>query len=210
MKKLYKEDIQIRPAYFWEEVAPVDYTDVDSSIIDWDKARYIMDFARRRSVIAPLLYAISGSDLSTYSNLTPEEKEIGARYMLVPYALRVGNGTVTEEQDFVNGEFLLYETETSRGRCVEAMRVYVWNNFVRNELMTQIASQQLFKDVESKTLTSTEIVPDTKINRFIKTKDDYFKNWIFGISPFQNVFSNKSYWSQALQDGLESVYNGDY
>jgi len=183
------------PVYQHKAVLDADYEDI-SSIENWDSSE-LMDWSRRRDEISPLFYAITGANLSTYGNLTAEQKLIGAKYFLVPYSLRVTNGIVTEEQDKINGEFLATETRNSRIACAEAMRLFLYTH-VRKELITLANTQLFYRDIKN------------DLECFIASNDPGFKQFIFGLSPYVGVFAGKVYWSQALQDALINIYNGEY
>jgi hypothetical protein len=195
-----------KPPYIASNTLDVDYEDI-TSIENWDKSN-VLDWSRRRDNISPLFYGIASYNLSTYGNLTQEQKIIGARYFFVPYSLRVGNGTITEQEDYDNGHILLFETQSSRIACIEAMRKYVWNEFVRKEHMSLANSQQLFIDI---TYCQSG---QNSIDDFEKANISNFKNYVFNLSPFVGVFSSKTYCSPTdmviLQQGLQDIYNGKY
>lgn len=171
------------------------YEDI-SSIENWDESG-LLDWSRRRDEIKPLFYAIAGGNLSTYNNLTANQKLIGAKYFFVPYSLRVTNGIVTEEQDKINGEILATETRNSRITCGEEMRLFLYT-YVRQELMTLANTQLFYRDIKN------------ELECFIASNDPGFKQFIFGLEPYIGVFTNKVYWSQTLQNTLINIYNGEY
>lgn len=206
MKKLWVQnsDIfnadggKISSSIIYSENAPNEnYEDKSNDIAEWYNSS-VLDWSRRRDMIAPLFYAIAGYDLATYSNLSASQKLIGAKCFLVPYSLRVTNGTVTDQEDFDNGVVLLKESKQSRIECVESMRRYVWNEYVRKGNLTLAQSQQFYIDVKD------------YLNDFNEANISDFKNWIFGLTPFETDFSSKDYYSVGLQDGLMDIYNGNY
>lgn len=199
MKKLWVENLEVNPARVYEEEAPnVNFTDMSNNMLEWDKARYIMDWSRRRDMISPLFYAEAGLSLENFTSLSLEKKLIGCRYFLIPYALRTS--IVSEEEDYENGQFLLSQTKLSRINCVEAMRQHVWNGYVRKGLITLAQSQEMLDDIDS----------DNKIDKFEDANNSLFKKWIFGLDPYVGVFASKSYYSVELQNKLIEIYNGDY
>ena len=197
--KLWIENI-ILPAIIYQENSPGEsFEDCSNNMQSWDIALNIMDWSRRRDKIAALFYAITGDNLANYGNLTADQKLIGAKYFLVPYSLRVTNGIVTEEQDFIDGEFLLSQTKVSRVNCVEAMRRSVWNGYVRKGLLTMAQSQSLFLDLGY-----------SKIVDFQEANIYDLKQWIFGLAPYEGVFAAKDYFTTGLQNELIDIYNGNY
>lgn len=198
MKKLWIENINT-PAIAYQVAAPnVNYIDKSNDMISWDSSKYIMDWSRRRDMISPLFYAEAGANLVNFPTMSVEKKLLACRYFLIPYTTRTS--IITEGEDKINGEYLLSQTKKSRLDCVEAMRQYVWNAFVRTNIITLVQSQQMFDDMEL----------DNKISRFENANASNFKNWIFGLAPYLGIFSLKDYYSVAMQNGLIDIYNGNY
>lgn len=169
------------------------------TIEEWDVSE-LMDWSRRRDEINPLFYAIVGYNLSTYNNLTTEQKIIGAKYFLVPYSLRVGNGIFTDLEDKENWLFLLIKTKESRVNCVEAMRLFIGEKLRIGEI-NLVNTQKFIKDVFE------------LIKWFNESNAPDFKQWIIneiGSKYEFKGFKNTSYWSQEIQDGLMNIYNGEY
>lgn len=198
MEKLWVENIST-PARIYQVNSPNEnFVDMSYDIIEWDKSIYIMDWSRRRDMISPLFYAEAGSQLQNFGGMSIEKKLLACKYFLIPYSVRTS--IITENEDKLNGEYLLSQTESSRVECVEAMRQYIWNAFVRNNLITLAQSQQMFDDIDE----------ENKIRRFEKSNKANLKKWIFGLSPYEGVFVAKNYYSISMQDGLVSIYNGAY
>jgi hypothetical protein len=159
-----------------------------------------LDWSRRRNAIKPLFYGIANTDLSNYNNLNDAEKLIGAKCFFAPYSLRVDNGVVTEAEDILNWDVVLIETKESRLKCVESMRLYV-GQLIRVSEFT-LTNTQTFFDVVSVYMTL-----------FMETNNPSFKQWLtnkVGTNFEFKGFKNTSYWSQEVEDGLLSIYNGNY
>lgn len=169
------------------------------TIEEWDTS-LLMDWSRRRDEIKPLFYALAGATLSTYDSLSPSHKLIGAKYFFVPVQMRVGNGTVTLEQDKINWHLLGVECRQSRISCTEAMRLFLVEEVRAGAIKLQ-NTQRFLRDV----LTFRDL--------FIDSNDPLFKQWLTNEAGSQSEFKgfkNTAYWSQYLQDGLMAIYNGAY
>lgn len=166
---------------------------------EWDVS-LLLDWSRRRDKIKPLFYNLAGSRLVNYESLTLTEKLIGAKYFLVGYALRVGNGLVTPEQDKINSDILAEKTKQSRIACSEAMRVFICDSMFK-EFISLTNTQKFLRDVV------------LIRNLFIDSNDPSFRQWLTserGSDYEFKGFKFSSYWSQFLEDGLINIYNGAY
>lgn len=169
------------------------------TIEEWDTS-LLMDWSRRRDEMKPLFYQMAGATLAAYASLSVVHKLIGAKYFFVPVQLRVGNGTVTLEQDKINWKFLGVECKQSRIECAEAMRLYMVEGIRNGEIKLQ-NTQRFLRDI----IVYREL--------FIDSNDPMFKQWLtneVGSAVEFKGFKNTSYWSQYLQDGLMAIYNGAY
>jgi hypothetical protein len=167
------------------------------TIQEWDVSE-LLDWSRRRNNIRSLVYAIIQPDLSDYESLTAEEKEIAARYIVVPISLRIDNGIVTEAEDIANWLTVLIKTKESRTTCTEKMRLYVGES-IRPGKISLTNTQIFFADVL------------VLINMFNETNNPSFKNWLTNAGKYEfKGFKNTSYWSQEMEDGLLDIYNGNY
>lgn len=189
------------------------YVDI-SSAENWDKYGHLfMDFLFVRDEINSILFLLANPSYPTINfagwfngNITSSQKQIMAKYILAPYALRL---TVqTEEEDKGHWYDLLNISQgtgsikfTGRALIVEKMRKSIAEK-VRKETMTMATSQQFFKDV------------DAMLNWYINTASPDFKWWLSnasGTAYENNGFEQKSYWTQSIEDELLSIYNGqDY
>jgi len=127
-KKLYIEDNEDIPSIIYDETAPSNFTDKSDDMLAWDNATIIMDWSRRRDMIKPLFYAEAGSSLENFSGLSLEKKLIGCTYFFIPLSVRLA--IISEEQEKINGDYLLSETKQSRIICFESMRKYIGNIFL--------------------------------------------------------------------------------
>jgi hypothetical protein len=167
------------------------------TIQEWDISE-LLDWSRRRNKIKALVYAITQSDLSSYESLTSEEKEIAARYIVVPINLRVENGIVTDAEDAHNWRIVLEKTKESRIACTEKMRLYVGES-MRPGKISLTNTQAFFADVLR------------LINMFNETNNPSFKRWLTNSGEYEfKGFKNTSYWSQEMEDGLLDIYNGNF
>lgn len=195
MKKLWIENIDL-PAIVYEELAPNEtFTDKTDDIEAWDIALNVLDWSRRRDIITPLFYMESGAQLQNFSLMSVEKKIIGCKYFLIPFSIRLQ--IVSEEQDKLNFDFLLFETKKSRIDCVNAMRI-LCGNYIRKGTLTLAKTQELFNDISP------------YIDLFIEANISNFKKFIFGIDEFVGIFASKSYYSVELQNDLMNIYNGEY
>lgn len=171
------------------------YGDI-SSIENWDRfGGNCTNYEMVRYYIQVLVITIAGGDFANWNNLTLAEKEVACKYVTAPYGLRVP-AVVSDEQDKENWKHLLIATKNDRNNCGEQMRLAV-GEYIRTGLLTLSQTQAFFKDVSEFLYWFTEAnVPD-------------FKNWIFGLSPYEGVFESKDYYSEELQQNLIDIYNGD-
>jgi hypothetical protein len=200
MKKLWVEEFGVVE---WVETHTDNgnsWTDASSDMLAWDAAINVMDWSRRRDKISTLFYAEAGTQLENFAGLSDAKKLIGAKYFFIPYALRLAV-VGSDEADAANGLKLVTETKASRQAMYDAMRGWVWNQYVRKEVLTLAQSQQFYDDIH---------IDDELDVRFIETNQFGLKAWIFGLSPYEGVFAGKGYYSVGLQNELILIYNGEY
>lgn len=209
--KLWIENINT-PAILYQEDAPSgDWVDRSSDAMAWDLfGKYIMDYLFYRDKINNILFILCNPnyptiDFSGWGSLTSIEKEIMARYILAPYALRLT--IYSEEIDEQNWFNLIQVTQgldsqkdpfTGRALLIEKMRKYIANK-VRREEMAMATSQLFFKDVFQ------------MLDWYIRAACPDFKQWITNEvdSPYESAgFAQKSYYSVTLKDELMDIYNG--
>lgn len=211
-KKLLIENNENNPAVLWQENVVEGYTDYTLDAVMWDKyGKFVIDYLFYRDKINTILFPICNPnyptvDFSGWGNLTAEQKEIMARYVLAPYALRLT--VYSDEIDSANWSNLLQVTQgtetvqfhyTGRALLVENMRRHVAHK-VRKELMTMTDSQLFFKDVFEFT------------EWYIRAACPDFKQWLTNEigSPYENTgFAQESYYNITLKDELMSIYNGE-
>lgn len=195
MKKIWVEDISSPFRCYQEESPGVDFLDKTSDIIEWDKSDGVLDWSRRRDIISPLFYSEAGVQLENFSSMSNEIKLLGCKYFLIPYSLRIQ--LITDSEDKNNWDFLLSETKKSRIECVEAMRIYT-GQLIRTGDLSLSQTQSFYTDVHP------------YVTTFKEANCSEFKMWLFGSTPFENVFSSKDYYTVDIQNKLISIYNGDY
>lgn len=212
-KKLWIENIA-SPAALWQEADPgASWLDKTNDAASWDTYGYlVVDYLFYRDHINNILFPICNPnypptiDFSGWSNLTATQKEIMARYVLCPYALRL---TIYSDAEDEQNWFLLIQITqgldnqnnpfTGRALLIENMRKLVANK-VRKEEMTMATSQEFFKDVFDMT------------EWYIRAAAPDFKQWITNEagSPYENAgFAQESYYTVALKDELMFIYNGE-
>lgn len=170
------------------------YKDI-SSIENWDSfGSNCTDFNTVRDNIQALVIAIVTPNFSKWNDLTLLQKQISCKYITAPYQLRVP-AIVTDQEDEENWRSLLIKTKSDRDNCVESMRLAV-GEYIRTGALTTVQTQQFFKDV------------DDYIEWFTQANIPDFKNWIFGLPPYEGIFASKDYYSVGLQQKLEDIYNG--
>jgi len=212
--KLYIEDNQPIPAIqILEDSAPIPsgYTE-GTSIEDWFKfarnslgAFFGFNFFTWRNKIQELVIAIVNSDFSNWNGLSPEEKEIASELILAPYSLRTG--VISDEVDKRNWKNLVIVSQgtlvddiTGRSKIVEIMRETV-SDELRKETMTKTDTDSFFTDVSA------------MLDTFIGANTPDFKQWLTNEvgSPYElDGFEQKSYFSQAREDYLLDIYNGQF
>ena len=212
--KLYIEDNQPIPAIqILDDSAPTPsgYTE-GTSIEDWFNygrrslgAFFGFNFFTWRNKIQELVIAIVNSDFSNWNGLSPEEKEIASELILAPYSLRTG--VVSDEVDKRNWKNLVIVSQgtlvddiTGRSKIVEMMRESV-SDELRKETMTKTDTDSFFTDVSA------------MLDTFIGANTPDFKQWLTNEvgSPYEaDGFEQKSYFSQAREDYLLDIYNGQF
>jgi hypothetical protein len=203
-RKLWIEDI-LTPAVAFQEVTPgATFTDETNNMFAWDKYGVeVMDYYRYRLELAKAFYLVSGPNLENWATMTEAQKEIGSRYILVPYALRVP-AVVTDQVDVQNwmemadlSEGVMTKNIQGRVLVVEQMRMTT-SEWARTETLTISQVQQFFKDVFNYTAWFSESnAPD-------------LIQWISNTpgSPYENDgFAQKPYYLVDLRDALIQVYN---
>lgn len=169
------------------------YEDI-STIENWyNYATDLCDFNYLRDNIQALVIAIVTPNFSNWNGLTLEQKQIACKYIVAPYQLRVPT-IVTDAEDKENWRLLLMSTKRNRESCVEKMRLAV-GEYIRTGTLTITQTQDFFRDVGN------------YIEFFVDANIPDFKNWIFGLAPFEGVFASKDYYSVGLQQKLIDIYN---
>lgn len=183
------------PNFILSENIPTNYEDA-STLNYWDRFGFNFgDFNFVRDNINEIVLSIVGQNFQNWNNLSLNEKKIACKYVVAPYPLRVPD-VVSEQEDKINWTYLLSETKRSRAECGEKMRVAVGDK-IRNGQLSLQQTQDFFKDVSE------------YLYWFVEANVPDFKNWIFGLPPYENVFASKNYYSVQLQDELISIYNGN-
>lgn len=154
-----------------------------------------IDWSRRRDIIQPLFLADAGPAFVNFPSLTLEKKLLACTFFFIPYAMRIT--LVSEEQDFLNWQYLLQQTKRSRTHMLEAMRLHV-GEYVRKAALTLTQTQQFFKD----------LFPIMEY--FERTNSPDLKLWLTDLSPYSGIFSSKDYFTTTLRDELLAIYNGNY
>jgi hypothetical protein len=211
-KKLWIENISIPAILYQEDTPSGDYLDKTNDAVYWDLyGMQVMDYIFVRDNINNLLFPICNPnypptiDFSGWNNLTAAQKEIMARYVLAPYALRLT--IYTDQEDKNHWQSLIQVTQglqnnnylfTGRAMIIEKMRSCVADK-VRIETFSMAESQIFFKDVFDFT------------EWYIRAACPDFKQWLTNEigSPYENDgFAQKSYYSEALKNSLMDIYNG--
>ena len=212
--KLYIEDNQTIPAIqILDDGAtpPVGFSE-GTSIEDWFKygrgslgAFFGFNYLTWRMKVQGLVIAIAGSDFSTWNNLSTPEKEIASDLILAPYTLRTS--VVSDTIDKKNWNVLVttsqgtpVETYTGRAKVVEKMREAV-SEELRVDSMTKDDADKFFTDVSA------------MIDTYKGANTPDFKQWLTNEvgSPYENDgFAQKTYYSQAREDYLLEIYNGQF
>lgn len=212
--KLYVEDNQTIPAVLILQDAdtpPSGYTE-KTSIEDWFNygrnslgAFFGFNYLTWRGKINELMIAIVNADFSNWNGLSTPEKEIVSGLILAPYSLRTG--VVSDTVDQRNWKKLIVvaqgtpvEEFTGRAKVVEKMREAV-SEELRVDTMTKADSDSFFTDVSA------------MIDTFIHANTPDFKQWLTNEvgSPYEtDGFEQKTYYSQAREDYLLDIYNGQF
>lgn len=187
------------------------WEDKTSDAASWDKyGEKVMDYLFYRHEIEKILIPKANPNYPTIdftgwaTNLTSEERDIMARYVLAPYTLRLT--IFSDAEDKYNWFELLRITQgtdnksvfTGRALLIESMRKHV-ADYVRRELLTMVQSQMFFKDVFE------------LLNWYIHSAAPDFKLWLYGLDPYENQFTSKDYYSLNMKNELINIYeNGGY
>lgn len=177
--------------YEWQEILQAGFEQVvvNNSVIEgidafWHRAKNSYSFARWE--LNALLISIVTPTLSNYNLLTPAEKQVVAKHLLLPYFMRLL--LFTDEQDIANTISLLEKTKKDRESVVELMRKEVYD-YVRRGVITQ-ANSVLF---------SEDLI--TIINSYIISASPKLKLFIEG------EFITKPYYNDDLKHDLMYIYN---
>jgi len=212
--KLYIEDNQTLPAIAIlpdADPAPAGYTE-SNTIEDWHKygGRVLGEFKGHnyltwRKQIGGLIVAIVQPDYSNWAGLNAAEKAIATEMILAPYALRTT--IVNDQTDGINWNNLIITSQgtpvlkyTGRAQVVEKMR-----EAVGNELRVETISKD---DVDGFYKATQE-----HLGSYTAANTPDFKQWLTNEvgSPYENAgFEQETYWSQAREDYLLEIYNGNY
>jgi hypothetical protein len=211
MKKLLVENIEL-PAILYQEDTPTgDWLDKSSDAVAWDiHGEKVIDYIFARDKINEILFIKANPNYPTidfsgfFSLLSAEERLVMCKHVLAPYALRTM--VVSEEQDYINWETLLYKTQgtespknpyTGRALIIEKMRRYVAHK-VRKEEIAMATSQQFLKDVFM------------FIEWYTRAACPDFKQWLtneVGSAYELDGFAQKSYYTADLKNELMEIYN---
>lgn len=188
----------------YQELQPdLNFEDLTSSITGWDTyGSFIFDFSQVRNVLWDLVLAIVQPDYSHWNDLSDDEKKVACKYILAPYAIRIT--VVSDEQDKLNwyntteltqGDPI--DTLQGRKRVYQSMRLFV-SNFIRTETVSLMDGQDFYETVYLFT------------QYFVNANSPRLKWWLNNQPPYQNNgFQQKSYFNQAMLDGLNTILN-DY
>lgn len=207
-KKLWVENGQAIPAVVYaENPTNLDFTDYETSIEKWSEyGLQVKDFNFVRNKILTLVVSIVQPNYSLWNNLTLDQKKIACKFVVAPYALRVPT-IFTDEEDKEHWRKVLELTQgqpisvmQGRARIFQEMRIYV-GEYLRTDQITLANTQDFYKSVYN------------LANWFVNSNSPDFKWWINNEvgTPYENDgFAQKSYYSQAIKDGLNTIYSGDY
>lgn len=189
---------------YYQETQPTEYfEDVTNSITGWDiYGSYLFDFNQIRSVLWDLVLVIAHPDFSHWDDLSYDEKKVACKYITAPYALRLT--IVSDEEDKINwnntteltqGEPI--DTLQGRKRVYQVMRVFV-SDYIRTEVLSLIDGQDFYESVYLNT------------QYYVNANSPKLKWWLNNHAPYQNDgFKQKTYFTQSMLDGLNTILN-DY
>lgn len=190
------------------------FTDYTNDLSKWDEYGQEaktengsrLEYKRMRDFVAPIVYALTGASLENWGTVTQETREFAAKYILVPYSLRVS--TLSESEDVENFTVLYVETKGvdrfklhGRKRILEEMFFHVAINYYRNEGLSQVDANDF-----------TEATKEFSW-RFENYSSPDLKNWLCNVvgTDYENDgFAEKSYFDADLRDELIGIYNGNY
>jgi len=187
---------ELNPNYVVSEILDNNLFNDISTISGWWNSD-VLDWGRRRMMIKPLFYAKAGMDLSNYGTLTDEEKLIGASCFFTPYNLRTA--IWTEQYDKIAWKALLEQTMISRKATIEAMRKHI-ADAIRLRALTLVQTQLFDKDTSD------------MIAWYERSDAQDFKQWLTNEvgSVYENDgFAQKVYYTLALKQELQTIYNGN-
>jgi hypothetical protein len=213
MSKLWIENIpgQKNVQYTSADLSST-HTDESSSIEAWDnhglKVLQYMHVRRHISV----LVATKSAMFSLWGDLTPEEQEIAARYVVAPYALR--KTVYSDDEDRENYQYLIqklrgvpkqslegrsYIVETMRERVADKKRVEQWGD---DQL-------DAFFDHTNDYITGYEFANKRKLIHWICNEPGTpFENDGFAEATYVDSSDGqtKSLFDQAVKDDLVAIY----
>ena len=178
MKKLWIEKNQTIPAVLYTDTdMSINYDDKSNDAIAWDRyGERVLNYVHVLKKIKTILNTKANPDapnsyFTGFGTLTLDEQKLMAKNLLMPYSMRLGY--YTDEEDIENTMNILiksYGIELSRlcGRSLiaEQMRLHVFLNFVRKDLMTLESSKLFGKDVKD------------MLENFERFQDYDFENWL--------------------------------
>lgn len=170
--KLFIEDGQTDPAaqYVDDGTPPVGYTDKDSDIPSWSKygQRARKDFLFVKEKLRSLLEAIAGSDWSTFSSLTQEQKEIAIEWCN-DYVLQAD--FESEEPDSEKRDELIAKEDRNEKEAIEN-RIQEIDICVR-KFFKQADMQSVFDKIAGDNLYEKYRIQCQHIRHYFDSTDDY-------------------------------------
>ena len=202
--KFLIEDDENIPAILWQEDVKTGFTDKVGDILVLDKSgESKIGFKRTRDLIKTrVILDVNPNyptiDFSGWGTYPEDKKDIAIRWVIAPYSLRIAD--ISDSQDSINWGIVVDKTKSGRAEIVEVMRVMVSEEF-RKDVLTKDDLDDFWVTVE------------TLMIAYVGANTVDFNDWLInkiGSAYQNNGFEQKSYWSQALEDDLMFIYNGEY